>query len=55
MTKKHFTELAMIMKANEKNIPDVAFIRMCNELADFCARYNPNFDRAKFLAACGVE
>ena len=23
--------------------------------ADVCARFNPNFDRARFLAACGVE
>ena len=24
-------------------------------VADVCARFNPNFDRARFLAACGVE
>jgi acetyl-CoA acetyltransferase len=23
--------------------------------ADVCARFNPAFDRARFLAACGVE
>ena len=24
-------------------------------LADICAQSNPNFDRARFLKACGVE
>lgn len=49
MTRKHFKQLANIVKSS-----GVLVVRdlLADELADFCARHNSNFDRERFLNAC---
>lgn len=63
MTKKHFDALAAALKearlafalpigvetAETQSHRDILMV------ASVCARFNPNFDRARFLTACGVE
>ena len=50
MTKKHFIMAAKIiaaMPASERKAHAESWIKVC-------AASNPRFDKAKFLAACGV-
>ncbi len=42
MTKKHFEAIAKILKAQNANLA----------LAFEFAKFNPNFDAARFVAAC---
>ena len=54
MTKKHYEAIAAIMKEHslyEEN----AIENATKELADYFATDNKNFDRTRFLAACGIE
>jgi hypothetical protein len=60
MTKKHFEALAAALAGMGKSAHGISCESVCfksvvNEVADVCARFNPTFDRARFLAACGVE
>jgi hypothetical protein len=65
MTKKHFEALTAAMKASkpmrhlmdgrEEPIAPAQWKHDTCTIADVCARFNPNFDRARFLKACGVE
>lgn len=63
MSKKHFEALAAALKDNRPVEGGMSFYQFSEEqwldgvgrIADVCARFNPNFDRARFLAACGVE
>lgn len=56
-----FEALAVALKANLQatqtynTTPEGTAHNAAYEIADVCARFNPNFDRARFLAACGVE
>ena len=65
MTKRHFEAIAQTLRDEfEATLPsaDPAFIRgaayaleeTAKSLADYFARINPNFDRDKFLTACGL-
>ena len=64
MTKKHFEAIAAaIAQANmlygatqygEQAPPRTVLETVANNLATICAAENPNFDRARFLRACGV-
>jgi hypothetical protein len=64
MTKKHFEAIAAVLaetmshETNDGAYPDETAIRtitfIANRLANLCAAENPNFDRARFLRACGV-
>lgn len=47
MTRKHFEALAKALKDAE------ATEDMCWAIANVCARFNSNFDRVRFLVACG--
>lgn len=57
LSKKHFTALASIFYAH-RPLPDPngeseeTWIALRDEIADLCAKSNPNFDRERFLAAC---
>lgn len=59
-TKKDFIAVAAILKgapgAVASPTPEALAMRdrVARELADLYARQNANFDRARFLAACGV-
>ena len=61
MTKKHYMMIAKAISARAKWANDTgnlyregAIELVAKDLADQFALDNPNFDRAKFLAACAV-
>lgn len=47
MSRKHFILLAAALKENG------ASLALCNEIANVCKSTNSNFDRTRFLTACG--
>jgi hypothetical protein len=49
MTKKHFIALAAVIKQNRADWSDESI----QQVTDFCAQFGPNFDRERFLNACG--
>jgi hypothetical protein len=56
MSKRHFEGLADVIdtaRAAQLTTPKDAVHAIALELAIFCARENPQFDRARFLKACG--
>ena len=61
MTKKHFEALAAALNGvgplhGDMSTKDAIQWRSDVEaVAAVCARFNPNFDRTRFLKACGVE
>jgi hypothetical protein len=60
MTKKHFIAIAADIRENltmsERDESEVFGIEsQARSLCDVFATFNPAFDRARFLAACGVE
>lgn len=61
MTRKHFAAIAATIKAqldmheaNYEPIGKAAVIETAEALASTLASFNGNFDRARFLAACGI-
>ena len=57
MTKKDFILIAAALKATQPSYAaraQVAHDITINAIADALATTNPLFDRARFLAACGV-
>ena len=66
MTKKHFTELANILRGLAPVKSDIepancyeARVRQwaisVEKIASFCNSFNPRFDRVKFYKACGYK
>lgn len=60
MTKKHFIAIAADIRANlnmrERDEAEIYGIEaQARSLCDVFARFNPAFDRGRFLAAAGVE
>lgn len=60
MTRKHFEAIAKIINARLAWADAVQYgyidatQKIANEMADYFATQNPNFDRARFLKACGL-
>jgi len=52
MTRKHFQ---LIADALTKFQHDGGHAEVCELMADALATTNPQFDRARFLTACGVK
>lgn len=59
MSKKHFKKLAEAIRLEFERAGCVqsteATQRIAHAIAEICADDNPNFDRSRFLAACGIE
>jgi hypothetical protein len=69
MTKKHYIAIAAIIKSQINNAQlenslvskdikegaEIASSCIAESLADCFAEENPNFDRLRFLSACGIE
>ena len=61
MTRKYFEALAAELKRVgpdywiDATSRDTVHMAAVQAVADVCARFNPTFDRARFLAACGVQ
>jgi len=53
MTRKHFETLATSIEKLARTHWDAAYDMAC-DIADACAKDNPNFDRCKFFEACGL-
>lgn len=55
MTKKHYTAIAAILVECDKDgLPDYYLYSIAAGLADYFQTDNKNFDRTRFLEACGV-
>ena len=57
MTKKHFEAIAAIFRntyIDDDTDPVVAQKDMADRMADLFKSENPQFDREKFLTACGL-
>lgn len=59
MTRKHFEAIARVVRVNgefhtNEHAKDL-HKDIAQGLASVFANFNPNFDRARFLAACGIE
>ena len=52
MTKQHFEFLASIINAAHNGVAPEHLATMA---AAYCAKDNPRFDEARFLAACGTH
>lgn len=55
MTKKHFEQLAALIKSGRIGDVDLLADTIAHSTADMCADMNPRFDRVRFLKACGVK
>jgi hypothetical protein len=60
VTRKHFEVIAAVINnytgiPNQHVSPDAVLEQVARDLAREFKTFNPNFDRARFLAACGVE
>lgn len=63
MSRKHFEQLAAALRLGHDAIrdntatgqdPEALLADVTHAIADACAASNPNFDRARFLQACGA-
>ena len=55
MTRKHFEQTAAIIKAARSQPQHKAVEYIARQLAVDFADDNPNFDRDRFLTACGIK
>jgi hypothetical protein len=53
MSKKHFIVIAAAIRAELTDANRETFGRLADELSRQFAVVNPNFDRSRFLTACG--
>jgi len=59
MTRRDYVKIALAVRSakNAAEMPDtvVTLRTLANDLADDFALMNPNFDRVRFLSACGFS
>jgi len=58
MSRKHFQALAdslSCIKPEKKGVAMKQWVKSCQAVADACRGQNYNFDRARFLSACGCD
>ena len=55
MTKKHFEQLAKMVRDWRTRGESVSIADAADDLAFYLAGQNPRFDRSRFLAACKGE
>jgi hypothetical protein len=55
LTRKHFLQLAEIAKKQNKRYDSRRKCELIDSLAQFCANNSQNFNRERFIAACGDE
>lgn len=54
LTRKDYVTLADILESFSDLIERFTFEDLVEDIADYCASDNPNFDYEKFRQACGV-
>ena len=54
LTRKDYVTLANILESFSDLIERFTFEDLIEDIADYCASDNPNFDYDKFRQACGV-
>ena len=54
LTRKDYVTLADILESFSDLIERFTFEDLVEDIADYCASDNPNFDYEKFREACGV-
>lgn len=54
LTRKDYVTLADILESFSQLIERFTFEDLVEDIADYCASDNPNFDYDKFRQACGV-
>lgn len=54
--RRHYQAIADVIKASDRDLfSQSEVLGMALRLADMLQADNPRFDRARFLAACGVQ
>ncbi|WP_164893172.1 MULTISPECIES: hypothetical protein [unclassified Mesorhizobium] len=56
MTKKDFIAIAKLFKQRKEFCSDESqddLLTLAGDLADYCKTTNPEFDRKRFMTACG--
>jgi hypothetical protein len=54
LTRKDYVTIADILESFSEVIDRLTFEDLVEDLADYCASDNPNFDYEKFRNACGI-
>lgn len=59
MSRKHFNDLALQLSfekpdGSDKTLVMKTWVRCCLSVASVCSSHNSNFDKTRFLDACGV-
>lgn len=54
LTRKDYVTIADILESFSEVIDRLIFEDLVEDIADYCASDNPNFDYEKFRNACGI-
>lgn len=54
MTKKDYIAIAKIIYNNQFRIEDIEFYNFVDDFCDYFKQDNPNFNKDKFMEACGL-